>query len=235
MTCQPYEFSLTGELTEELTLWRILVDDKLFSSIVQPFSASNGDIECSACLICGYPGCGGGWVAARRVGPYVIWFRPFIQLDDLHGASPGMKAGEVLIFDAEQYAKMVGNGDSQTLPALSADELKLLILAELPEPGLALYCLPELVGDPRGFKLLQRAQQALWNQAETIMVVSEPEDWTEIHLGLDEFGVPECVWRIGKIEPYWAIMFLARPRLPVWLGGEAIAAIFASIVLADTC
>jgi len=215
-------------------LWRVSVDDKLFSSIVQPFSASDEEIERSACLTCGYPGCGGGWISVRRFGPYVIWFRPFIQLDDLHGASPGMEAGEVLVFDAEQYAEMAGNGDSQALSALSADELKLLILAELPEPDLALYCLPELVGDPRGFKLLRRAQQALWDQVETIAVTSEPEDWIELHLGLDEFGVPECIWRIGKIEFRWAVMFLAKPYLPVWLRGEAIAAIFASIVFADT-
>ena len=234
LTWQPYEFSLGGELTRELTLWRVSVDGKLFASTMQPFSASDEEIEGFACLTCGYPGCGGGWIAVRQFGPYVVWFRPFIQLDDLHGASPGMEAGAVLVFDAEHYAERLGNFDPQALPSLSPDELKLLIFAELPEPELALYCLPELASDPRGRKLLQRAQKILWDQVETIAVASEPEAWVELHLGLDELGVPECIWRVGKIESRWAVMFLNRPYLPVWLEGEAIAAIFASVVLADT-
>jgi hypothetical protein len=234
LTWQPYRHWLTGELDGEVTLWQVCVDGKPFASSMQPFSAADAEIERYACLSCGFPGCGGGWITVRRFGSYVVWFRPPVELNDFHSQAPGLNSGEVLVFDATQYVATMGDSQSQHLPSLSVHELKVLLLSELPEPTLALYCLPEISNDPRGQKVLQRSQVAFNQQVQTIEVAYEPKSWVEIHLGLDIEGVPECIWQVS-FEPEPRVKFLAKPSLPIWLKGEAIAAIFASAVFAFNC
>lgn len=221
---KPRQFSGDSTL---FWLWRVEIDGKLFSETVLPFQASEPRIERFGCTHCGTAGDGTGFYAARKSADGIFWFVEELLLPDFTQDFANLP--ETFLFDTADYEKVLG-GQSSELPKLRQDELSTLLTRGLPPESLALYIVPEVPADKSGSKLLARARETFADPDYlTVESPACPERITEIRIGLDLPGVPECKWFVGITRDGLCISFASKPQIPGWISGSAIDRAFSSI------
>lgn len=152
LSFEPYQGS--GESGLSFELWRVEIDEKLFSKSMSPFQASDARVERYGCDSCGVAGDGTAFYAVRRLGDRVLWI--YEDLLDSGTIREFENLPELYLFDGGEYERVLGAGSVAELPELAESEMLCLIVRYLPPSSLALYLEPEIADDPRGSELLIR-------------------------------------------------------------------------------
>ncbi len=162
---------------------------------MSPFEASDARVERLGCTHCGVAGDGTGFYAVRRLGDRVLWI--YEELLDSGTNREFENLPESFVFDGNDYETVLGVGSVAELPELGQAEMSCLISRYLPPASLALYMDPEDSDDPRGIELLMRVHKILSGDSVLTQTREHPQRYTEINIGLDLPGEPECSWFIG--------------------------------------
>ena len=104
------------------------------------------------------------------------------------------------------------------LPQLKPEELQDVLRTLFPRDlDLPLYRMPEHPDDFRGASLFR----AVWDviNMKGIYISEPPQNPIEIEIGLDADVFVQSKWQAGKIGEDIAILFVAEPHFPLWLGG----------------
>jgi hypothetical protein len=196
------------------TGWHIMVDGKELAECAQPFKADDPDIELESCSGCGVPGCGGGWISARKVGNSVIWTPPFDP--PVSTGSHGLKPGELYLFEPAQYAGTCGKGDVGKLQQLGLKEARSLLRDLLKPLSEALY-VTGVEPVPGNISVFAKALFAACSDGieETF---ATPRDGSiyAIEIGLDVPQYPQCTLLIGADGTGYVAQFLEHPQFPLW-------------------
>jgi len=206
---------------ESHTGWRILVDGNEVAECAQPFRADEPDIELESCGACGIPGCGGGWISARRVFNAVLWTRPFDP--PVSGGSHGMKPGQFYLFEPNEYQHIVGSGEITNLEKLDLKDTRRL-MGELLHPLRDALYVNGLDIEPGRVPTFGKAlAEACSEGIEGIVDEMPLGPLRTIEIGLDLPKVPECKLLLGSGSDAGAVLFVDRPQFPLWLRSSRLA------------
>jgi hypothetical protein len=208
--------SHTSELGTSFALWKVVINDLVFSDVMTPFSASDSSLERFGCLACGEPGDGHGQYLSRRAGDFVLWI--CAELFDSDSPRGLDNLPEIHAFASEAYEKTLDGGKVADLPEITPDEISIILNRYLPQPSIALYVEPLSCQDPRGKSVLDQLRKSICGRSGALQLIkTRPQSVIEYKVGLDLPGVPECRWLVGEVAQGKAVLFLSWPTLPVWI------------------
>lgn len=251
LSISPYRlnFPETGDLSSHI-FWRVWIDDTLVTQQcdpldfiyripilkhITPYYHLGATIEMS-------------YMEMLRFGNYIVAIGAFEGTDI--GAlrfltKPILDNKYILIFEFEHYMAQVQNALLQDpLPDFTDEELEERMQSKyfyFPPYRFREYCwltsgilsektaihrnLPN-ENDPTGAKLLASIQDAIDTLAE-LRHVESPKDQIELRIGLDEAEFTEAIWRVGRVDGQFAILFEQHPYFPLWLQSEAFDKVLA--------
>jgi hypothetical protein len=207
------------------TGWRMVIDGKEIAECAQPFKANAADIELESCSGCGVPGCGGGWVSARRVGNSVLWTPSFDP--PVSTGSHGLQPGQSYLFEPVQYAEACGKGDAGQLEQLSLKEAQSL-LRELLKPLKEALYVTGVEPVPHNISVFANELFAACSDGiEDVFMHPKDTPIYAIEVGLDLPAYPQSTLLIGEDPKGYVAQFIQQPQLPLWFRSARLTKLLA--------
>jgi hypothetical protein len=226
---------------EGAVFYRVWVDGEALTDRATPFRSHFSMLELQGNVRYPFWADGSDYVSVRRWGEYVLWL-PVLEDSDEY-VNSGLPENRMLVFGGLHYVQVVDSirtdidnsrlphrerkDTEHTLPLLSRDELRQILMRQFPNPEVTLYRVPESPLDTVGGSILRRTRRSIEMLSTTLYLASPPDTWAEVRIGLDMPEFDEAVWYIGRTDTGLAARFLKHPAFPLWLQGSAIDQAFA--------
>jgi hypothetical protein len=199
--------------------WQINISNPTRSwKYCKPFSSNSNIIilnECEECYMCGLAN-----TSVYATDYNIIWTR------NTQSEMPAyeLHKGEYIVFGISDYISTL---DLLRTPEIDM-QLKRLTVNDFvneSEPGIVLsninkciYTSHSLSNDEYGKLIAQYVNDVLYNNPASIDFIESPSNYYELTVTCDAYITADMILRIGFVNNTIALLCIANPCMPLWLG-----------------